>query len=71
MLMVSHMTECQRNMFLIKMKPTKVYGMYLSPGIIIIVKSLPKIYIDYYREISSRLGFPTSFSLVFLPNFPL
>ena len=39
--------------------------------IIIILKSIPKIWVDYYREISSNLQSPTSCLLVFLSNFPL
>ena len=41
----------------------------LSIFIIIFLKSFSKFWIDYYREISSRLYSPTSCFLVFLPNF--
>ena len=36
----------------------------------VILKSFPKIWIDYYREISTCLFSPTSYFLVSLPNFP-
>ena len=36
--------------------------------IIFILKSFPKLWVDYYREISSHLYSPTSCFLLFLPN---
>jgi Ligated ion channel L-glutamate- and glycine-binding site. len=39
--------------------------------IITILKLFPKIWADYYREVSSCLYSPTFAFPVFLPNFPL
>ena len=44
---------------------------FLTFFISFILKSFPKLWVKYYRQISSHLYSPTSYFLVFLPNFLL